>query len=136
MIIYRNQKIFLDHDKFRAIVKKYAKIYFNDQYHTNDFIRECKTVEEEYKDDKIYAREHYEGLSREVGKVEKFVNFSNNVKSVKRMKKIMAIMAIIGLVSQYSSDSANKIATILYEVITIILLLVDATQRSEKESLY
>ena len=135
-ILYRNQYIFLDQNKFSEIIKLYSVIYKNKNFHTLEYLKECHKIEKRYYEDKQYAIENYKGLAKNIGRIEKFVNFSNNAKSVKYMKKILAIFAIIGVFVQHINNTANIIVTVFYEGITIILLLVDVTQRDEEKNLH
>lgn len=135
-ILYRNQHIFLDQNKFSEIIKLYSAIYNNEKFHTLEYLEECHKIEQQYYSDKQYAIENCEGLAKDIGRVERFVNFSNNVKSVKYMKKILAVFAIIGVFVQYINDTTNITVTVLYEGITIVLLLVDVTQRDEDKHLH
>lgn len=53
------------------------------------------------------------------------------------MKKILAVFAIIGVFVQYINDTTNITVTLLYEGITIaLLLLADVTQSDEDKNLY
>lgn len=135
-VLYRNQRIFLNQEKFIDIIKAYSNIFFNEKYHTEEYIKECHKIEENYFDDKTYAIEHYEGLSKKIGRVERFVNFSNNARSVKDLKKVLAVFAFIGLIVQHINEDTSIMVTILYNCITIVLLLVDVAQRNDSNTLH
>lgn len=134
-IIYRNQFIFLDQEKFVKIIKAYAEVYVEEKNHTLEYVNKCKEIEEKYYDDKLFAKNNYKGLSKKVGKVEQFINFSNNPIAVKCLKKVLVAMAIVGLFIQPFNESTNRLVTILFNCITIILLLVDVVQKDEKNIL-
>lgn len=97
-IIYRNQYIFLDQEKFSKVIESYSKGYHNKNYHTQDYLVECHKIEQQFYEYKKYAIKHYQGLAKKIGRVERFVYFSNNANSVKCMKKLFAIFAIIGVI--------------------------------------
>ncbi|GAA6261034.1 hypothetical protein F100043J3_20660 [Mediterraneibacter gnavus] len=52
------------------------------------------------------------------------------------MKKIFAFIAIVGLLLQNVNDDLNRITTMVFNVITIVLLLVDAAQRNDEDILH
>ncbi len=135
-IVYRNQYIYLDHDKFLELINAYAKIYSDEKNHTDEYLTKCKEIEKKYTEDKMYAIEHYEGLTDKIGLKERFINFSNNTRSVVYLKRMMVVCAIIGFFIQPINNITNEIVTKLFNAITIILLLVDVAQKSDKDILH
>lgn len=102
----------------------------------SEYITKCHTIEKKYSRDKENAIKTYEGLAKDIGIRERFVNFSSNQRSVKNLKKIFAFIAIVGLLLQNVNDDLNRITTMVFNVITIVLLLVDAAQRNDEDILH
>lgn len=135
-ILYRNQHIYMDQEKFLAIINAYAKIYFDDRNHTNEYLTKCAAIEKKYLPDKMYAIEHHEGLPNNIGIKERFINFSNDINSIIWLKKWMIFFAIVGFFVQPFNEITNEIVTKLFNGITIILLLVDVSQKSDKDTIH
>lgn len=135
-VLYRNQIIFLNQKKFIEIIQAYEKILLDKNNHLSEYITKCHTIEKKYSRDKENAIKTYEGLAKDIGIRERFVNFSSNQRSVKNLKKIFAFIAIIGLLLQNVNDDLNRITTMVFNVITIVLLLVDAAQRNDEDILH
>lgn len=145
-VIYRNQHIFLDQEKFLKIIDAYAHIYGDEKNHTKEYIVKCREIEKKYRKDKEYAKENYIGLAKKLGYKERFSNFSNNPKSVLTLKKALVVAAIIGMLLQIGAtletcikkyeNEINTFVTLLYNFITILLLLVDVAQLDEKKMLH
>lgn len=145
-IIYRNQYIFLDQEKFLKIIGAYADIYGDEKNHTKEYIIKCHEIEKKYRKDKEYAKKNYKGLAKKLGCKERFSNFSNNPKSVLTLKKALVVAAIIGILLQIGAtvetsireyeNEINVSVTLLYNFITILLLLVDIAQLDEKKMLH
>lgn len=93
-------------------------------------------MKKKYSRDKENAIKNYEGLAKNIGIRERFVNFSSNQRSVRDLKKIFAFIAIVALVLQNVNADLNRIATIVFNVITIVLLLVDVSQRDDEDILH
>lgn len=135
-VLYRNQIIFLNQKKFIEIIQAYEKILLDKNNHLSEYITKCHTIEKKYSRDKENAIKTYEGLAKDIGIRERFVNFSSNQRSVKNLKKIFAFIAIVGLLLQNVNDDLNRITTMVFNVITIVLLLVDAAQRNDEDILH
>lgn len=135
-IVYRNQYIYTNQEKFLILVNAYADIYQNKKNHTKEYLKKCYELEKKFYDDKQYAIENYPGLPQKQGIVESFVNFSNNKKLVKNLKVILIITAVIALILQQINKDFNNIVTIIYEGITILLLLIDVAQRDENKYIH
>lgn len=144
--IYRNQYIFLDQEKFLKIIDAYAHIYSDEKNHTKEYIVKCSEIEKKYRKDKEYAKENYIGLAKKLGYKERFSNFSNDPKCVLILKKALVVAAIIGMLLQIGvtletcikkyENEINTFVTLLYNFITILLLLVDIAQLDEKKMLH
>lgn len=135
-VLYRNQIIFLNQEKFIEIIQAYEKILLDKDNHLSEYIRKCYIIEKKYSRDKENAIKNYEGLAKNIGIRERFVNFSSNQRSVRDLKKIFAFIAIVALVLQNVNADLNRIATIVFNVITIVLLLVDVSQRDDEDILH
>lgn len=135
-IVYRNQYIYLNQESFLELTNAYAKIYFDEENHTEEYLTKCEEIEKQYNSAKLYAIEHYEGLANNIGMKERFINFSNNARSVIYLKQIMVICAIIGFFIQPINSMTNEMVTKLFNGITIILLLVDVAKKSDKDIIH
>lgn len=141
-IVYRNQYIFLDQEKFLKIISAYADIYSDKENHTEEYIIKCRKIEKKYQKDKEYAKKNYKGLAKKIGYKERFSNFSNNPESVLKLKKTLVVAAILGMLIQIVGTNIKKYeneinisVTFLYNFITILLLLVDIAQLDKKKIL-
>lgn len=144
-MIYRNQYILLDQEKFLKIIDAYAHIYNDEKNHTKEYIVKCCEIEKMYRKDKEYAKENYKGLFKKLGYKEYFLNFINNPKYVLTLKKVLVVAAIIGILLQIGATldtgikkyeyEINIVVTLLFNFITILLLLVDIAKRDEKKIL-
>lgn len=145
-IIYRNQYIFLKQEKFLEIIKAYADIYDDEKNHTEEYIVKCCEIEKKYKKDKEEGKKKYKELAKTLGYKERFSNFSNNPKSVSTLKKTLVVVAILGMLLQIGAtvetsikkyeNEINISVALLYNFITILLLLVDIAQLDEKKMLH
>ena len=144
-LVYRNQMIFQNQKKFQNVLDEYAKVYGNKNNHRNEYINICNRIEETYREDKINAKKEGKGLTKEIGKWEQFVVFCNNPKLVMLLRKIFVVIAIASMLLlfcvQYEiipEKYENQISfyvTCVFNMITIVLLLVDIAKKDEKEVL-
>lgn len=144
--VYRNQKIFLDQNKFIKILNEYSEIYQDNNNHRDDYIEMCNKIEETYRADKEVAKANYNGLSKEIGRWERFVVFSNKPNAVMGLKKLLIVFAIISMIllnlvyfkivpEKYERE-LNFYITCVFNLITIVLLLVDIAKKDEKDLLH
>lgn len=135
-IVYRNQYIYTNQEKFLTLVNAYADIYQDEKNHIKEYLKKCYELEKKFYDDKQYAIENYQGLLQKQGFVERFVEFSNNKKLVKNLKIILVITAVVALILQQTNEALNNLVTIIYEGITILLLLIDVAQRDDTKYIH
>lgn len=145
-LIFRNQKIFLDQNKFLEILNQYAKIYQDSFNHREEYIAKCSRIEEIYRKDKEIAKAEYNGLPKGTGRWERFVVFSNNPNSVRVFKKALVVAAMVSMLflclAQFEmipvkyKEEISFIVTCVFNLITIVLLLVDIAKKDEKELLH
>ena len=145
-LIFRNQKIFLDQNKFLEILNQYAKIYQDSFNHCEEYIAKCSRIEEIYCKDKEIAKAEYNGLPKGTGRWERFVVFSNNPNSVRFFKKVLVVAAMVSMLflclAQFEmipvkyKEEISFIVTCVFNLITIVLLLVDIAKKDEKELLH
>lgn len=145
-VIYRNQRIYLDSKLFSDIIIEYQSVYSNKNNHKHEYIEKCGEIEEKYKKYKIEAKATFLGLPKKATFLGQWCSFVSKPENVNILKKTLAITALVLFVAQILTHvtkwqcleklNIDFVATLVYEVITIVLLWVDILIADKDKSIH
>ena len=136
---YRITKILYNDEAVKSLLKEYARLLENQKNShlpKTGLFNELSRIESLHKKEKEEASGNPSSTTSYANILEQFVVMANDEPLLRILKIVMVVMAAIIMLLQSLAFNVNELATDFFEILTVILLLVDVSKDKDFDYLH